>query len=407
MTVESLLDAPRHSTRHLYPLTGIRIFAAAAIVEGHSWQLWKPSFLYGMSLQHGVSIFFVLSGFILAYSYPTIADVRKRQFFLARFARIWPMHIFATIVLFAMVPSVLGELRKPGEFFTILHYVTLTHGWYPTWQNFLAFNGVSWSISAEAAFYLTFPLWITNWGKLNWAKLPLACAPVVFLIQYANMGTLSREPWAPGMTLIGLMHFFPLARLPEFVLGVVIGEIWTRNRYEWKFVVSIIAEFIVVALILLEMAYAFPIANNPHVVQFFGTAGAFWLEQNGFAPIFALFIFVIASSTGPVARILGWKPIVILGEISFSVYLLHTILLRYYLSFPAIVADPPELMRWLYWCAVIAASFLAFELIEMPARAKITKKTPKSSIAIPKTRVMSLLSAGAVVAAALVAPIIR
>jgi peptidoglycan/LPS O-acetylase OafA/YrhL len=406
MSVESVLDAPRSAplAKHLNPLTGIRIFAAAAIVEGHVWEVWKSSVLAGMSLQYGVSIFFVLSGFILAYSYPTFDDVRRRHFVLARFARVWPMHIVSTLLLILLVPSVLRELGQPGEFFTILHYLTLTQAWYPTWQNFLAWNGVAWSISVEAAFYLTFPLWIASWGKLNWLKLPLACAPLVILIQYANMGTLSQQPWAPGMTMIGVLHFFPLARLPEFVLGVVVGQYWTNNRFEWEKITSTIAELIAIGALWLTVRYGWEFAHDPRIVKFFGSAGAFWLEQNGLTPIFAAFIFVIASSTGYISRFLGWKPIVILGEVSFSVYLLHTILLRYYQSFPSLLTNNPEPWRLLYWVGVIGMSYLAFEFVETPARAKITKKIARPSIHNRQVRTAVLAAAISATALALIAP---
>ncbi|TBC92956.1 acyltransferase [Rhizobium leguminosarum] len=410
MSVESILDAPRAAplARHLNPLTGVRIVAAAAIVEGHSWEYWGTdgAFLLGMSLQHGVSMFFVLSGFILAYSYPTIEDVRARHFVLARFARVWPMHIFATLLLFLLVPSALGELRQPGEFFTILHYVTLTHAWYPTWQNFLAFNGVAWSISVEAAFYLTFPLWIANWGKLNWLKLPLACAPLVVMIQYANGGNLSLTPKAPGITMQGLLHFSPLSRLPEFVLGVLVGEFWTRRRFDWSPVLSTIAEIIVVVALWIAVRYAWFIAYDPRTVQFLGSAGSFWLEQNGFTPVFAAFIFVLASSTGLAARFLGWRPIVILGEVSFSVYLLHSILLRYYQSFPGLIAHHPGAWLLLYWLGIISMSYLAFEFVETPCRALITRKHARSSISNTRLRMVVLAVAIAVTTAAILFPLL-
>ncbi|MFC5423677.1 hypothetical protein ACFPOB_29525 [Bosea eneae] len=52
---------------HLLPLTGLRFFAAAAIVLLHSAETWPiPSALGNLALNQGVSFFFVLSGFILA-----------------------------------------------------------------------------------------------------------------------------------------------------------------------------------------------------------------------------------------------------------------------------------------------------------------------------------------------------
>ena len=88
--------------KKLDPLTSLRFFAAAMIVIGHSHRLIGSLNLANtFSLAQGVSFFFVLSGFILAYNYPSLptkSDVL--HFFKARIARIWPAHVAAIILLF-------------------------------------------------------------------------------------------------------------------------------------------------------------------------------------------------------------------------------------------------------------------------------------------------------------------
>ena len=288
--------------RHIEALTSIRFFAAAAIVEGHSWSLFPPSFVLGLKLNQGVSIFFVLSGFILAYSYPTFRDVVERDFFIARFARVWPLHIVATIFLIALVPNTLWPSPGGAGLITAIHYLTLTQAWFPTWSNFLSYNGVAWTLSVEAFFYLTFPLWILDWRRWNWLKLPASLLPLLIIIDIGNSAKLAQEDWAPGITRTGLLYIFPLTRLPEFVLGVVLGEWWSRRRFSWSFRVSLVAEIAAGCALFWALARVWPIAHMPTTRLLLGEGGADWLLECGFIPIFALFIFVMASSNGPLAR---------------------------------------------------------------------------------------------------------
>jgi peptidoglycan/LPS O-acetylase OafA/YrhL len=83
-------------------LTSLRFFAAAMIVVGHGagefgFQLDADALF---ALNTGVSFFFVLSGFILYYNYPVLPDrAAVSRFYLARFARIWPLHFFALVLV--------------------------------------------------------------------------------------------------------------------------------------------------------------------------------------------------------------------------------------------------------------------------------------------------------------------
>src|SRR5690606_23572241 len=76
-------------------LTGLRFFAAAAIVLHHLQGLPSfPDILGGAIPAQGVSVFFVLSGFILTLVHPALDEPgQTRKFYLARFARVWPAHI--------------------------------------------------------------------------------------------------------------------------------------------------------------------------------------------------------------------------------------------------------------------------------------------------------------------------
>lgn len=197
----------------LNALTGLRIVAAGMIVVHHSRALQIPVPNY--SLDHGVSFFFVLSGFIIAYAYPSLdskGDVLR--FFAARFARIWPAHIVALLLVLVCLQQPLDK--------TIVANAFLVHGWIPSWPWYFSYNAPSWSISTECFFYVAFVPLIFRWTASWWWKWIGSLVLVFVLIKIGvllNLPALSKndEP-----TLHGLLYVSPLARLFEFTTGMVV-----------------------------------------------------------------------------------------------------------------------------------------------------------------------------------------
>jgi peptidoglycan/LPS O-acetylase OafA/YrhL len=88
----------------------MRFFAAAMIVVFHSGGRLTTLF----ALEQGVSFFFVLSGFILTYVYPTLSGGhRLRDFYVARVARIWPAHLATFLLLLCLIQP--GGWRWDGK----------------------------------------------------------------------------------------------------------------------------------------------------------------------------------------------------------------------------------------------------------------------------------------------------
>lgn len=144
----------RRGTTQLNSLTSLRFFAAIAVVLHHGsislapGSVWSTIFSAGYV---GVSFFFVLSGFVLAWSFDPNLPVGP--FYGRRFARIYPLHIITAAI---SVPVILycGGSIVPGA---ALANVVLLQGWVPTEEYGSSLNGVSWSLSCEAFFYAMFP----------------------------------------------------------------------------------------------------------------------------------------------------------------------------------------------------------------------------------------------------------
>src|ERR1700722_3981968 len=92
--------------KKLDSLTSLRFFVAVMIVIRHSAAVFSFN-LFNLSYEQTVSFFFIMSGFILTYVYPSFnssSDINP--FFTARFARVWPLHFFGFLLVIATLPKV-------------------------------------------------------------------------------------------------------------------------------------------------------------------------------------------------------------------------------------------------------------------------------------------------------------
>lgn len=298
-----------------------------------------PGTLSKAQWAQGVSVFFVLSGFILTYAHPMLPTMRDTaQFWVARFARIWPAHI-AALLLWIAVAAYLGYLVIEPD--TFAANIALVHAWIPLPRFFFSYNAVSWSISTEFGFYLLFPVLILGLGTTWWWKLPLTLLIALSLVALCYL-----VPMHPGMAL-GIYMVNPLARLFEFTLGMCAALLWMRYLRELSMPVAMgtLIEVVAVLLLLVNVHFATklfgPLAVN------FGQPAIGWLFLC-LAPAVptAILLVVLAGQHGLLSNfVFGAAPIVFLGEISYSIYLTHRIVIGLVKSFalgvfavPAIVA---------------------------------------------------------------------
>ena len=201
-------------------LTTLRFPAAFAIVLFHFLVYTPCPRWVWEGFNAGVSFFYVLSGFILYYNY---ADLTDRSFFwVARFARIWPVHLFTLILIFCVLPFQWQEGHASWPI-TLPANILLLHAWLPWQGSALSYNGVSWSLSVEAFFYFCFP-WLLGFMKTRGTALPLAISFVLALV-IVLLATICLPHQAAFV-----WPFNPLTRLFEFVLGMSACRWWMSER---------------------------------------------------------------------------------------------------------------------------------------------------------------------------------
>ena len=148
------------NSNKLDQLTALRFFAALMIVIHHSVGLFGVKDI-GVNWGQGVSFFFVLSGFILTYVYPSLETWPQiRRFWKARVARIWPAYLVSFAIGYLLIPYVLVTKIALVKLLMLQSLVPLS-------TYYFSYNALSWSVSTEAFFISCFHFCYTNGTRIG------------------------------------------------------------------------------------------------------------------------------------------------------------------------------------------------------------------------------------------------
>ena len=363
----------------LTALTSIRFFAAMWVVLYH----FAPPHLKGAPQPMvrvvengglGVPLFFILSGFILSYTYvPRIlakGALDLRGFWIARFARIYP--VYALAMLLALPSAAMLTLRHFGrsEGMRVLAVsgvlqTTLLQAWSPFYSGAAEWNTPSWSLSAEAFFYLTFPVVAIALARRTprfAILIGVASLATVFAMQFGAVivqsgGHIGMR--ADAETLQRVMTFNPLIRLPEFVLGACLGR-WflSATRTSWSGAL--------VALPIMTLG-VFLLWDSDSLL------GA--VNYTGRIASMAAIVTLSAGGAGLFSRVMGWAPLLLLGEASYTLYMIQRPFESYFRFFSERVTrttmDQSDGLLGVYIALLIALSVFIFRTFETPLRRRI------------------------------------
>ena len=364
-------------------LTGLRGLAALLIIINHLVLVLpciRKTDLCYYTTQCGVfgmSLFFVLSGIVIYYNYAdrllSSPGLGIRQFLLARFARLYPLY-FVFILSFFIVnlfryPELAARhisslpLFLAGLQSWIYGYIDGTEIVY-----LQAEANISWSISTEFALYFLFVPVVFVLGKLD-ARKALGLFAMVFVLRFVFLHVVygldfpgewldKVFPGHPDAVWAYLVYRSPIGRFFEFLSGCAIAGLYLnlqgRSPGRPWVVFSYCAWFLSAAIVVCIVFKLFSFSLWDHTM---------------ITPCVMLFCLGLPALGG---RILRWRPLVFLGEVSYSAYLLHivfVILLHYGGSNWHSITG--TLIGFVVLTYVTA--FLAYRYFEMPARRAIRK----------------------------------
>ena len=303
-----------------------------------------------------VPIFFILSGYVLTYNYadrigrrPTCREVLR--FWARRLARIYPLHLVTLLALLVMAlaaaRSGLAISRSGYSRRDFVLNLLLLHAWVPTFR--LSWNYPSWSISSEWFAYLFFPLacpWLLR-ARRPAVLIALALGGCMASIGLQFLGTVL--PFGTLIVVVG-----------PFLLGCVLARLVGTGLAVRGGGAASWAVLLVIGLT--------PFLATPNVLAIvLLTAGA-------------ALVFLLGAAGQNCSRFWTQRPLVVLGEMSYSLYMVHTLVQKVLNeTIPAArFVDRPLILRTtivgLDVAAVALTTWLAHRLVDDLARRSIRRR---------------------------------
>lgn len=359
-------DSPAIASRdHSPSLTGLRAWAALAVVLYHlSADVGTlPGLSHAVRFgRSGVALFFVLSGFVLTYTYYG-RSVPKRVFYWRRWARVWPLHV----AVLAGGVVLLHALGTPPTWAAVLRAMALMHAWTPDPTVVQDVFGASWSLSDEAFFYALFPLLLAPIAQL-WARWRMVLASLVAVYAgYYLIVSLTLDGFQQSWAL----DYLPTIRILQFLAGMLVGVAFkhgARAPVRLGTAVALVAAWHVVLLVWDRVPDGF-------VFQPYSASQAFAF------PLYALLIWAAADRDrdGRPVAMLASTAAVTLGHWSYAWYLVHKagiVLWLHAVGSPSTMAETA-----LAWAAITAGTLLLSAVcyigLERPVEQWLKSRGPK------------------------------
>jgi peptidoglycan/LPS O-acetylase OafA/YrhL len=301
---------------HYETLDGLRGIAAYTVVFSHFANLVGATWAGSGAGQVGVMLFFVLSGFLMGRLYLDKPLGQVPDFYVKRFARVVPLYLVLVAASYAWSGPPLYQITPAN----ILEHILFIKG-----------TNVLWTIAVEVQFYAIFPLFrlvYRTGGRTALIAIMIAASVGAFAFGFPRTHAL-------------------LPHLPYFLAGIGVALLpESRNN------------------VLFFVAFAAYFALMPGLT---GYRGDIWLSPAHMILIPAL---LYGTLSAPASAFLAWSPLRFLGNISYSVYLLHLPVLL-------VLWNTPLRGSWLmlpvFLVTTTATAWLSFRFFETPMRIWISR----------------------------------
>lgn len=352
-------------------LTGLRTILAVNIMFFH-FTPPHPDFLSPVinNAYVFVGFFFLISGFVLGYNYADRPTIPLKPFYIARVSRVYPVYLLTLLLSLPFLQQE-WQAHSPADFYRGLILTPFAlQGWSPLLATF--WNTVGWTLPAEVMLYAIFPfLLLFLAARQNLLATPARVAAailalwaigllphVAYLLLNPDHLTAPADRFTYAWWLRGL-KYSPAVYVCTFTAGVLLARLHgmlelTPARRAW------IAS---AALSALAIFFALGFTRIPYVL----------IHGSLLLPLFAALLLGLAGQN-PVSAIFAWRPLVVFGETTFALYLLHfnafLLIHQYHLPERLHVArfDP-----WISFAAIMLLALAVMRFYERPARTLVLR----------------------------------
>jgi peptidoglycan/LPS O-acetylase OafA/YrhL len=369
----------------------LRAVAAVWVVLFHVTALSHARFpqvpgldLFLKSGSTGVSLFLVLSGFclFLPFAGGRTARFTTGEFFRRRFRRLAPAYYTSLVLSIVLLLVTAGTLGTAGLTFQdsvwqLATHLSLAHSIFP--DTFYALNGAYWSLGLEWQLYLGLPVLI--WAIRRFGLTPAVAIAVGCNVVYrlALGQAIERGFVVAGSPLAE--YVLPnqiFGRWAEFAFGMVAADLYASQRLE-RYGRRYLPAMLVGIAILVPVAVLATQLELSHVL---------------YGLVFVTVLCVVLVSDNVVARVLAWRPLVVIGTMSYSLYLVHQPIIQsavawFELNQPS--ASPTSVFFSLLLVVVPGIFFLAWVLFLTVERRTLGASsaralTPSFNVRLPSLR---------------------
>lgn len=302
----------------LISLQVLRAFAFLGIFTSHS----RLNSQFGA---WGVSIFFILSGFLMIYNYidRSISFSLKEGLFFSinKINKLYYLHLIMTFVAIPYQIYITEDIKNIKTIISLISKfvlnVTLLQTWSPYMTYYASYNGVSWFLSVCLFLYFIFPLCFRFIKRFNNKRNLLILMSIVYIIQI-TFAYITRNIIFDAGEVWGNYYFaytFPLFRLGDFFIGCCLGYLFCiTEKHKIKY--ASFHEIVILFLIV--------------VSALFYSHGYKWFRLNLLWTLTSVpLIYIMANDGGIITKIFSRKLVIFFGDISIYTFLIHEMVIIY------------------------------------------------------------------------------
>lgn len=345
-------------------LTGIRAIAAFMVFFHHFNPVSKNILsgeLYNFIKEFhiGVTIFFVLSGFLIAFRYMDDEKLNFRKYMINRFARIYPMYFLLTTFTF-LVFYFFQQKNSAQDLSIYFLNITFLKGFFAE----LKFSGIAqgWSLTVEELFYISAPLFFIaiRKNKFSLILLPLLIIGLGLLI-VSFAGDIGNQGFFRTNNFMFTYTFF--GRCCEFFIGIGLSIFYKKYKDRLNTKWTTYSGIVIIIICILEMSLQkkgykegvppIGILINNVILPFFGIALLFW---------------GLLTEKTIIQKLLSTKLFVLLGKSSYVFYLIHLGVIQLFIT------NRISGNIYILFILINILSILLFKMLEEPINLYLRKK---------------------------------
>ena len=281
--------------------------------------------------QLGVSVFFVMSGFLMTYRYENVElDTSLKNnihFSLGKIKKLYPLHIITMIcaivfnVAFIIYDGVRikAVLALIGE--TLLN-IALLQTWVPYSSVNVSLNGVAWYLSVIMFLYFMFP-WINRIVARNATFKLCLISGIILIIQLFSCMPFIKILGIDSPVYIWFMYCFPVFRLGDFFFGCALKRLYFESDLgNWGVIKGTICEISATLVTVLVFMWLKKEQDNIILLSLHN-----WTTI--FIPISAIWVFLFIINKGLITKMLTNRLTIYIGNLSSYAFLIHYVVTQF------------------------------------------------------------------------------